>query len=168
MRVISIQIPGTPVPQARSRHRVVKLKSGATFVGQYDPAKSRTWKATVADFAFRAMTCAPFEGPLVVECVFVFPPPGSFSKRDLARIAAGEELPKATKPDLDNLLKGCLDGMAGIVFRQDGQVWSYGNSRKVYGLKAEVRITVTAPEAAPSNGRPTAEDLPLLVAGGGR
>lgn len=140
---LSFVIPGVPVPQARSRHRVVKMANGQTFVGQYDPAKSRSWKAQVADFAFRAMTRTPFEGPVVLEAVFVFPALTSFSKRLKATIAGGQEIPKQTRPDLKNMMSALEDGMNGIVWKDDGQVWSYGNSRKVYGLRGEVRVTVT-------------------------
>lgn len=166
MRVIEIRIPGTPIPQARARHRVVKLKSGATFVGQYDPAESRIWKATVAEFAARASNGrSPLEGPIVLEAVFVFLPTASWSKKKLAQLAAGIEIPKMSRPDLKNLIAGIEDGANGILWRDDGQIWSYGNSRKVYGLRAEVRITVRALEAAPSNGHQVAAGALLPLEG---
>ena len=149
--MISFTIPGVPVPQARSRHRVVKLKSGATFVGQYDPAESRIWKATVAEFAAAAQNGGrPFEGPIVLEAVFVYLPPSSWSKRNLALLESGYQIPKSTRPDLKNLIAGIEDGINGIVYRDDGQIWSYGNSRKIYGHRTEVRVTVieTAPDEA--------------------
>lgn len=162
MKTISLTIPGTPVPQARSRHRVMKLRSGQAFVGQYDPAESRIWKATVSEFAARACNgSAPLEGPIILEAVFVFLPPASWSKKKLAQLTAGVEIPKTTRPDLKNLIAGVEDGANGILWRDDGQIWSYGNSRKVFGLRAEVRVTVMAQEAAPSNGQPVAAMLPL-------
>lgn len=167
MRTLTFAIPGTPIPQARSRHRVVKLKSGATFVGQYDPAESRIWKATVAEFAARAMAGQrPIEGPVTVELVFTFLPTASWSKRKLAELRTAGEMARPVKPDLDNLIKGVVDGMKGIVFRDDGQIWSYGNSRKVYGLHAEVRVRVAAREE-PARPATVAEapELPLLAGG---
>lgn len=143
MNAVEIVIPGTPVPQARSRHRVMQLRSGATFVKQYDPAESRNWKASVAEFAAKAMGGAvPMEGPVTFEAVFVFPPTASWPKKRLALLGQGVEIPKATKPDLKNLIAGVEDGINGIVFRDDGQIFSYGNSRKIYGFRAEVRIRV--------------------------
>ena len=144
--VICFTIPGIPVPQARSRHRVVKLKSGASFVGQYDPAESRNWKATVAEFAAKARNedygGRPLEGPILLEAVFVFLPPTSFPKRKLSQIATGAEMPKITRPDLKNLIAGIEDGANGILWRDDGQIWNYGNSRKIYGARPEVRVKV--------------------------
>lgn len=141
--MISFVIPGTPVPQARARHRVVKLRNGGTFVGQYDPAESRIWKATVAEFAAAARNGGqPCEGPIVLEVVFVFNPTASWSKKKLAILEAGVEVPKITRPDLKNLIAGVEDGANGILWRDDGQIWNYGNSRKVFGLRAEVRVTV--------------------------
>ena len=162
MTIIQFAIPGTPVPQARARHRVVKLRNGQTFVGQYDPAESRIWKATVAEFASRARNGgAPLEGPIVLEAVFVFLPLASWPKKKLAQLAAGVEIPKVTRPDLKNLIAGIEDGANGILWRDDSQIWSYENSRKVYGIRAEVRITVRALEVAPSNGQPVAAMLPF-------
>lgn len=161
---IQFTIPGTPIPQARARHRVMKLRSGQTFVGQYDPAESRIWKATVAEFAAKATAGRPpIEGAIVLEAVFVFLPPGSCPKRRLAQLAAGVEIPKITRPDLKNLIAGIEDGANGILWRDDGQIWSYGNSRKVYGLRAEVRVTITATEEVLQQPkRPGAEQLALV------
>ncbi|HRU09756.1 MAG TPA: RusA family crossover junction endodeoxyribonuclease [Thermoanaerobaculia bacterium] len=167
MRTLTFAIPGTPIPQARSRHRVVKLRNGATFAQQYDPAESRIWKATVAEFAARAMAGQrPIEGPVSVELVFMFLPTASWSKRKLAELRTAGELARPVKPDLDNLIKGVVDGMKGIVFRDDGQIWSYGHSRKVYGLHAEVRIRVAAcEEPARKTTLVEATELPLLAGG---
>lgn len=86
-------------------------------------------------------------GPLMLECVFVFCPPASAPKRVAALIAAGYEIPKTTRPDLKNLIAGVEDGANGILWRDDGQIYDYGHSRKIYGPRAEVRVTVTAMEA---------------------
>jgi Holliday junction resolvase RusA-like endonuclease len=162
VRTLSLTIPGTPIPQARARHRVMKLRSGQTFVGQYDPAESRIWKATVAEFSAKATAGQPpIKGAIVLEAVFVFLPPGSFPKRKLAQLAAGVEIPKITRPDLKNLIAGIEDGANGILWRDDGQIAGYANSRKVFGLRAETRITVTALEEAPSNRHPVGA-VPLL------
>jgi Holliday junction resolvase RusA-like endonuclease len=96
----------------------------------------------------------PLEGPLVLEAVFVFVPPASWPKKRLAEVAAGREPLKQTRPDLKNLLAGVEDGMNGIAWKDDGQVANYGQSRKVFGARAETRITITAVEethARPAN-----------------
>jgi Holliday junction resolvase RusA-like endonuclease len=157
MRLVArFTIPGTPVAQARSRHRVANLGDGKRFAKQYDPTENKVWKGQVADFAFRAMAGQPpiAKGPLVVEAVFVFMLPPSAPKWQHRQVAAGTEIPKDTKPDLDNLIKGVVDGMKGIAFRDDGQVYSYGNSRRVFGPRAEVRVAVLALEEARSRPAP--------------
>ncbi len=144
VRRVSFTIPGLPVAQERSRHRIAALGDGRQFVKQYDPAKSRNWKATVRDFAARAMAgVAPFTGPVLLEAVFVYLPLKGWPKRKVALLQSGVEIPKATKPDLKNLVTGIEDAITTIVFRDDGQVCSYERSRKVFGLQAEVRVTVT-------------------------
>lgn len=162
MRLLSFTIPGTPVPQARTRHRIVELRNGQRFVGQYDPTTSRVWKATVAEFAARARgEGGLLEGAVTLEVVCVFPPPKAWSKRRRATLEHGLEIPKTTEPDLDNLIKGIADACTGILFERDGQIWSYGASRKIYGTRAEVRVTVregmgdgTTSEALPLPGLP--------------
>ncbi len=166
MRTLSFAIPGIPIPQARARHRVVKLRNGSSFVGQYDPAESRIWKATVAEFAAKARNGgAPFEGPIVLECVFVFPPTASWSQKRM-RLLETMEIPKITRPDLKNLIAGVEDGANGILWRDDGQIWSYGNSRKIFGVRPEVRITVTAVDS-PEVKTQMPEAMELLPAIGG-
>lgn len=119
---------------------------------QYDPAEAKVWKGVVADYAARARgSAALLEGPLTLEVVFVFPAPPSYPKRIHAKIAAGVEVPKITKPDLKNLVAGIEDGANGVLWKDDVQIWHYGRSRKIYGLRGEVRVTVTeiSEQAAP-------------------
>lgn len=144
---ITFTIPGLPVPQARSRHRVAKLGDGRALVTQYDPKESREWKAVVRQWA--ALARAEYglgqtllEDPLELEAVFIFPPPKSTRKRILDDIAHGALIPKVTKPDLKNLLAGVEDAMTGILYRDDSLIFSYGVCCKVYGSVAETRITL--------------------------
>ena len=160
MRTLTFAIPGTPIPQARSRHRVVKLKSGATFVGQYDPAESRIWKATVAEFAARAMAGQrPIEGLVTVELVFMFLPAASWSKRKLAELRTAGEMARPVKPDLDNLIKGVVDGMkcdqhGNVYVTGPGGIWGISPRAVLLG---GIRMTEIA--ANLSGGGPNWDEL---------
>ena len=109
----------------------------------HDPTESRSWKWIVREGARQAVGNRPLiEGPVVLEVVFVYPPLRSWPKRRKLEIELGHEIPKATRPDLKNLMSAIEDGLAGTVFVDDNQVYSYGQSRKVYGARAEVRVRV--------------------------
>ena len=111
-----ISIPAEPVAQGRSR-----LSSRGGFARAYDPPKSRSWKAFVADYAETAMKKAgieaPIDGPLLVKVRFAFPLPKS-QYRKKAKPASWH----MKRPDLDNLYKGLIDGMEGIVYHRDAEI----------------------------------------------
>lgn len=55
---------------------------------------------------------------------FFFPPLKSWTKAQRLRLAQCIELPKTTKPDVDNLGKAVCDGLNGIAYRDDAMVAS--------------------------------------------
>ncbi len=63
MEKVVVSIPAEPIAQGRPR-----LSSRGGFARAYDPPKSRSWKAFVADYASKAMQEAGIaellEGPL--------------------------------------------------------------------------------------------------------
>jgi Holliday junction resolvase RusA-like endonuclease len=61
-------------------------------------------------------------------------------------LSQGLEIPKATKPDLDNLGKGVLDALQGIVFENDSQIWEYKSIRKVYGSRFGIELEIEQTE----------------------
>ena len=91
---IIFYVEGTPRPKQSYRH---------SKHGGYTPARVKAWQEAVALAAKQEMAGAdPLAGPLAVEMAF--------------------HLPDRRKRDLDNLSKGVLDGMNGIVFEDDQQV----------------------------------------------
>lgn len=97
---------------------------------------------TAIGFAFRAAYPGPMlTGPVAVGILAVFPPPKSTPKRDAARVTS-ETLPKATRPDADNLCKLVLDALNGIAWRDDAQVHDLA-VRKVFGLTPRLEVVLT-------------------------
>ena len=87
-------VPGVPVPCGRPR---------STLAGHvYMPERTRQYERLV-----RRMTAAvfsePFEGPVSLNATFL--------------------LPDRRRRDIDNLTKSVLDGMNGIAFVDDSQVF---------------------------------------------
>lgn len=120
-------IPCIPIAQPRQRHRIAKAKSGATFVQNFTPTDSpvNAFKATLRDaFARHRLSAAVgvkpiIDGPVELHIVFVMPRPCSM----LWKTKPMPRVPHTIKPDVDNLLKSLKDGLTGIVFRDDKQIW---------------------------------------------
>lgn len=73
---------------------------------------------------------------------FVFPPLDTFPKWKMEILDAGIiEIFKTTQPDLtDNLQKGLIDAMKGLVFSNDSIICSCGNVKKIYGREPRTEI----------------------------
>lgn len=109
-------VPGVPVAQPRQRHRVV-----GKFVQNYTPTKHpvNAFKAAV-QFAAQPEFSQPIEGPVSLSVVFVMPRPRNlvWKSKPMPR------LPKASKPDFENIVKALMDALTGIAWRDDAQVWA--------------------------------------------
>lgn len=72
---------------------------------------------------------------------FVFPPLTNFPKWKLDILDSGTEIFKTTQPDLtDNLQKGLIDAMKGLVFSNDSIICICGNVKKIYGREPRTEI----------------------------
>lgn len=113
MNAITIELPGEPRGKGRPRF----TRAGVTFT----PAKTRSYEASLAWTAAAAMKGAkPLEGPLtlIVEAHMLIPVSWSGKRQ---RMAAAGDIRPTTRPDFDNIMK-TLDGLNGIVWRDDAQV----------------------------------------------
>jgi Holliday junction resolvase RusA-like endonuclease len=72
---------------------------------------------------------------------FVFPPLTNFPRWKLELLDKGTEIYKTTSPDLtDNLQKGLIDAMKGLVFSNDSIICVCGNVKKIYGREPRTEI----------------------------
>lgn len=138
---IHLKILGTPQPKQSARFRAQKF-GNKTFVKSYQKTEV---VENERNFAFDAKSQLPedfklYYGPVKVKALFVFPPLKSFSKSKLNILASGGIIWKDTKPDLqDNLMKGCIDSLEGIIFLNDSQIVEV-SSKKIYGLVPRVEL----------------------------
>lgn len=118
---IEFVVPAIPVPQPR-----VKATRRGAHAGVYTPTKTPSGKSNgVAEFKALVKLCAsqayrgsPLQGPLKVDCLFVFP-------RESSKFWKSKPTPRyphTVKPDRDNLDKAVLDSLKGILFVDDAQV----------------------------------------------
>ena len=133
---IMFTIYGHPVPKGRPR-----FSTRGKFPVAFTPEKTKTYETEVGMMAKAAMGVSEvLDGALEAFIYVTFPVPASYSKKRTE--ACLSDVEKHTKkPDLDNVVKICLDGMNGIVFKDDSQITSI-HSTKVYGEVAKVEVMV--------------------------
>lgn len=138
-------VMGEPVPQPRP-----KARAHGGHARVYMPrGPHQGWEEAVATKAAEIFLEPVEKGiPVSVSIDLYFPWPKSYSKKKRAGLQVFSFLErvgmKATRPDIDNLAKAILDGMNGVAFHDDGQVWEL-RVRKLYSEtdpRAEVRMEV--------------------------
>ena len=136
MTMIRFSVPSVPVAQPRARASI--RGNHASVYHAKGPVDA--FKASVRLAASEEYSGAPLEGPLLVDCLFIFP-------RTKAQMWVRKPMPRlwhTKKPDRDNLDKAVLDALSGLLWRDDAQVCD-GRVRKIIASGDEqpgVRITV--------------------------
>jgi len=117
---VMIVVDGEPVAQGRPRFST----RGGVFRA-YDPPDSRDYKDYIKMLAKRQWgRKPPMEGSLSLSVRVFRSVPTSWSEKRKQMAYSGLIRP-ATKPDTDNYVKGALDALEGIVFKNDSQVVEY-------------------------------------------
>jgi crossover junction endodeoxyribonuclease RusA len=171
---VSFTVNGIAAP-AGSKRGFYNAKSRRVVITD-DSARSRPWKAQVADAAAEAMLTADgqsrtlhsrdlLDGPLLLELIFWIPRPKNHygTGRNADKIKPGAPWAPTVKPDLLKLARAVEDALTGVVYRDDAQIVSE-TLQKAYTTAAAfttVRvITITAPgEHRPSDARAVEKTL---------
>lgn len=139
---LKLKILGTPQPKQSARFAIRKGRNGANFLQKYQTKEIVQNEKNIA-FDVKSQLpkgFIPFSGAIKVKALFVFPPLKSFPKAKLNALSAGTTIYKTTKPDLtDNLMKGTMDAMNGIVFTDDSVIAEV-ESKKIYGLVPRIEL----------------------------
>lgn len=127
---------GTPVPQGSTRAFIPKGWKRPIITAAN--AKTKPWRQEIAGAALHAMENSAFkmiaEGAVSLAVAFYFDKPKSTPKRISA---------KTTKPDADKLLRGVLDSLTGIAFKDDAQITNC-SVLKAFGSPARCEISLKA------------------------
>jgi Holliday junction resolvase RusA-like endonuclease len=136
-------ILGIPKPKQSARF-FAKRSGDKTFIKSYQKKEVVENERNIAwdvksqlpkDFV-------PFDCPIGIKVLFVFPPLKSFKRATIEAMEYGEEIWKDTRPDLDsNLLKGVVDAMNGVVYIDDARICKV-ESMKVYGHVPRIEIEI--------------------------
>ena len=104
-------VAGTPVPKGSTRAFVVKGHAVTTNANR----NTKDWQMRIAHEAQAAIGDWPpnYDGAVSVHCMFTMPRPASLPKKIKEH---------TKKPDLDKLARSVLDGITGILIKDDSQV----------------------------------------------
>lgn len=146
MRTLSLQFQSIPKPIQSVRFRCVRTKT-KSFVHTYQPKAHTEWKNWIK---LQAKQQLPDNFSIYTQCVvinlchFIFQCPKSFPKYKIRAIEGGKIIFKQTRPDLgDNLLKGFLDALSGLVYKDDSQIVEMNNIKKYYGNRYQILLKIT-------------------------
>jgi len=138
---IFFTVPGVPVAKGRPRGRIITSKhTGKQFVGMYTPKATDHFENKVAVFFRTQYQGTPPIEPVSIIIRTYFPIPESWSKKKKLEYQTNT-MPKISKPDIDNVVKGILDGLNGIAFKDDNQIWSL-SATKQYSINPRTEVTI--------------------------
>lgn len=132
MTSIKFTIPGEPHALQRARHG----KNGV-----YDTDANKDAKEAIALIGRTAMRGRnkPLEGAVKLSCIFVHPWPKTASQR---RKSLSNGMFKVSRGDIDNQLKTIMDGLNGIVWKDDAQVACVYAEKVHLDIEPQTRVTI--------------------------
>lgn len=134
--MLQFHIDGDPVPKGRP-----KFTNRAGFMRTYTPKQTVEYELLVRQAAKAAMGPTDLlETPVGVYLYIRLPIPETYTKKRKEACLSGQEKP-TKRPDIDNLAKSILDGMTGIVWKDDCQIVSL-HVTKVYSSGPGVDVLV--------------------------
>lgn len=135
-RTIRLEISG--IPDGKGRPRFTRRGHA------YTPEKTREYEGRVAAAFYNSREKAFQKGtPIVVDVIAKMPIPKSTSKKKRLEMLAREKMLK--KPDIDNIVKAVLDGLSGLAFPDDNQVWKI-YAYKIYAEEPSTTVLISGDE----------------------
>lgn len=133
---IHFQVEGDPKGKGRPR-----FSTFGKFTRVYTDKQTLDYESLIKSFAMEAMgSTDPLETAVSVFLYVRLAVPQSYSKKRTEACLSGLEKP-CKKPDIDNIAKTYLDGMNGVIFKDDTQVIDL-HVKKVYSAFAGVNVMV--------------------------
>lgn len=123
-------IVGIPVPKGRPR-----ATARGAYTILYTPKATKDYEEHVAKIASKHIPkTGMIMGPITISLTFYMKAPKKYAKK--------MGTPHVTRPDVDNLAKAILDGLEGILYKNDAQVTTL-YAHKCYGDKPRVGVSVS-------------------------
>lgn len=137
MTEINVRFPFEPKPKLRPRFKV-RYNRVLTFT----PTETKAFEAEIAKYYTLVSKGFIYDQhkPINVTLHFALPIPKGTSKKKVAAMVEGLELP-TKKPDIDNLVKSVLDALNGIAWYDDNQIVTLSASKE-YSEEPHIDLTV--------------------------
>lgn len=152
MKSYLFEIPGEPFAKQRAR----TLRTGRS----YTPAKTVQFENLVKTCFTQKYPCeSPSEDWMIIEVIAVYSVPVSWSKKNKIKADENRIFPK--RHDWDNIGKIVCDGLQGVLFHNDNQIFD-GHVYKRFGDRPRTVVMVTVIEDAELEHKmmiPGAEDM---------
>lgn len=126
-------------PVSQARPRIVSKP----FPRMYDTKEVKTYKEDLKRLSQDYMVklgIDPLEGSLEIRVIFYRSIQKSISKKEHLRRQFWRSLPEV-KPDVDNYIKSFLDGLNGVIWRDDAQITDI-QAKKRYSEKPRIELEV--------------------------
>lgn len=140
MPTIDFTVYGDPKPKKRHRSRVVRTKTGKSFVMNYPDADGVSAENYIKLAASQNFKESIITGAVELRLGFCFKVPNSWSIKKTDEALNGI-LKHTKKPDLDNLIKAVKDALNGIVWHDDSQVFLV-TAEKIYTERPRTFIEI--------------------------
>ena len=133
------------VPMSAPRPRVTK--TGHAYMPKEYTAWKRQFSQSTAIYLNDIADFKTIDYPIHVKIEFIFPRPQRMQHREIPQY----QLPHASKPDIDNLIKAVLDGLKDAQVYTDDNLVSSVHARKAYCSKmsdgtyeySHISVTIT-------------------------
>lgn len=130
--MIAFTVYGTPRPQGSMK---AFMREGWKHPRvTTDNKRLKPWRQQISETAM-TLRAPVLDGPVAMGLRFYFRRPKSVPKSRVFPVV---------KPDLDKLIRGCMDSLTGILYRDDAQVVRFDEIGKFYDDVERVEIQVRA------------------------
>jgi len=143
MEQVKFTVWATPQPQGSMKGFVLPGKNGARAraILTSDNSKLKPYRGDLTREAMDALRAKGIQEPMAakhvpvrLEMKFYLAKPDSCPKKRMFPVV---------KPDLSKLIRASEDALTGILYADDAQVVSYGDTGKFYGSPERVEVTLT-------------------------
>lgn len=145
---VTFRVYGLPAPQGSMRVFMIKPKGGGAQRPIITHARGKVlaeWRAAIVQAAIKARV-PMMQGPVFLKLLIILPAPASRPTVLTTQKQMEYWLRPWRQPDLDKCVRGILDAMTGIAFKDDGQIVRL-LAEKVYandGERPGIDVTIEA------------------------